>query len=80
MGAGASGSVIASRLTEDPDVSVAVLEAGEDYEEYPTSSIPLAAFALINSEADWAYETVPQEKSCQGMEGNVSPCTILFPW
>ena len=72
MGTGSAGSIIASRLSEDPDATVAALEAGEDDNKYPDTKVPLAIYAIQNTELDWAYRTVPQEKACNGMEDNVS--------
>jgi choline dehydrogenase-like flavoprotein len=60
VGSGSAGSVLASRLTEDPAVNVALLEAG------PVDSSVLihcpAGLALMAQTkiANWAYETVPQ--------------------
>ena len=78
MGVGSAGSIIASRLSEDPAVTVAALEAGEDDDKYPDSKVPLAIYHLQNTELDWAYRTVPQEKACKSLEGNVSLIHKVF--
>jgi choline dehydrogenase len=60
VGGGSAGSVIASRLTEDRDVSVLLLEAGRaDRSLY--LSMPLA-FRLPQTKAlfDWGYQSAPE--------------------
>ena len=60
IGAGSAGCVLAARLSEDPSVTVALLEAG------PVDSSVLihcpAGLALLgkSGEANWKFETVPQ--------------------
>ena len=68
IGAGSAGSVVASRLSEDPENTVLLLEAGGDYTENPVYHIPFRFFDLQKTKADWEYYTVPQKYSCQGMK------------
>jgi len=59
VGAGSAGCVLASRLTEDPNTRVILLEAGgpDDRREI---HIPAAFSKLFRSKLDWAYYTEPQ--------------------
>jgi choline dehydrogenase len=59
VGGGTAGSVLANRLTEDPDVRVLVLEAGGNFVPANVDIAPLW-FTLLGSEVDWGYQTVPQ--------------------
>ena len=59
IGAGSAGCVLASRLTEDPDVSVLLLEAGGDGLLDVVRNPPVWP-TLAGTERDWGYETVPQ--------------------
>ena len=60
VGGGTSGLVVASRLTEDPSVRVAVLEAGMNRLEDPRVNIPAMAFQVHGTELDWKFQTTPQ--------------------
>lgn len=71
VGAGAAGSVLANRLSED-DVSVLLLEAGEEETNKPMYDIPWNAPAAQGTEADWKYSTVPQKYSHFSTKNNVS--------
>jgi choline dehydrogenase-like flavoprotein len=52
VGAGSAGCVLAARLSEDPDVRVALLEAGGE-DTQPEIRIPAAFPALFKSNLDW---------------------------
>lgn len=60
VGAGSAGCVLANRLTEDPDVSVLLLEAGPTDRSLDVM-IPAAFSKLFGSKRDWNYETQKQE-------------------
>lgn len=62
IGAGSAGNVLATRLTEDADVSVLLLEAGgPDYRQDFRTQMPAAlAYPLQGRRYNWAYETDPE--------------------
>ena len=64
VGAGSAGCVLAARLSEDPDVSVLLLEAGPpDVKE--NIHVPLGYLSLAKTDVDWDYSTAP-EPFCGG--------------
>jgi choline dehydrogenase-like flavoprotein len=61
VGGGTAGLTLAARLSENPDVSVAVLEAGEAHLNDPQVMTPGLCIALYdNPDYDWSFKTVPQ--------------------
>ncbi len=59
IGSGTAGSVLAARLSEDPGLRVAVVEAGGPAAD-PRIAEPALWPLLQGSAIDWAYRTVPQ--------------------
>ncbi|MGO7904011.1 GMC family oxidoreductase [Rhizobium leguminosarum] len=59
-GAGPAGCVLASRLSEDPDVSVLLLEAGGG-DRNPLFHMPAGFAKMTKGVASWGWETVPQK-------------------
>ena len=64
VGAGSAGCVLANRLTEDPDVSVLVIEAGPP-DTQDNVHVPLGFLKLGRTEVDWDFSTAP-EPFCDG--------------
>lgn len=62
VGGGQSGLVVASRLSEDPDKTVIVIEAGANRQGDPRIDTPGLMTSLYDDPAyDWKHMTVPQE-------------------
>ncbi|KAG8163042.1 hypothetical protein KVR01_007520 [Diaporthe batatas] len=61
VGGGAAGLLLATRLSEDPEVQVLVLEAGEDLSLDPRVNVPAMWTQLCGSSADWRFKTSPQK-------------------
>ncbi|MGP3533348.1 GMC family oxidoreductase [Microbacterium sp. RD1] len=70
VGAGSAGAALASRLSEDPAVSVLLLEAGGP-DRALELHVPAAFSRLFRGPYDWGYDTVPQAE----LEGR----TIYWP-
>ena len=56
VGAGSAGCVVAARLSEDPDVSVCVIEAGPP-DTHENIHIPIGSPRLFRTRLDWDYDS-----------------------
>ncbi|WES63804.1 GMC family oxidoreductase N-terminal domain-containing protein [Microbacter sp. GSS18] len=61
VGAGSAGAALAARLSEDPSVTVLLLEAGAP-DTKAELHVPAAFSKLFRGPYDWNYDTVPQPR------------------
>ncbi|KAI1273001.1 glucose-methanol-choline oxidoreductase-like protein [Xylaria sp. FL0933] len=70
VGGGLSGLVLAARLTEDPNITVTVIEAGGDHTADPRIRTPALWLSVLGTpDFDWSYHSTPQK----GLNGKVIP-------
>ena len=74
VGGGAAGSVLASRLSEDPRVTVLLLEAGGEEISNLWNNVPLWSPLGPGTDSDWGYYSVPQKLSCLAAKNQVNNC------
>ncbi|KAL5010160.1 hypothetical protein ScPMuIL_012465 [Solemya velum] len=67
VGSGSAGSVVAARLSEEPNISVLLLEAGDFEGDNPLVTMPMLAALQHGEKLDWGYYTVPQKYSSKGL-------------
>lgn len=60
VGGGTSGLAVANRLSEDPDVSVLIIEAGDSVYDNPNVTDISRIASTLNTPFDWAYQTTEQ--------------------
>lgn len=61
VGAGSAGCVLANRLTEDPNVSVCLLEAGGSHKHWSVFTPGATIWNMVMGKRNWRFETEPQE-------------------
>ena len=59
VGAGSAGCALARRLSDNPEISVALIEAG-GADRRPEITSPTEYFKLWGTDVDWGYESVAQ--------------------
>ncbi|KAK5163116.1 uncharacterized protein LTR77_010900 [Saxophila tyrrhenica] len=60
VGGGTAGLCVAARLSEDPDITVGILEAGAGHIQDPAIDVPGRYGEGIGTAYDWQYETTAQ--------------------
>lgn len=64
VGGGTCGLVLANRLSQDPDMTVAVIDPGSDERTNLLVRLPASSMPLFLSKAtNWDYQTLPQTEA-----------------
>lgn len=69
VGGGTAGCILASRLSENTDVSVLLIESGSTFS--PLSMVPFLTSQQQRSRNDWNLQTVTQKHSSFGFRDQV---------
>src|SRR4030088_3818068 len=67
VGGGSGGCAVAGRLSEDPQTSVALLEAGGRGDNWVVTTPGALALMVPSKLNNWAFDTVPQA----GLQGRL---------
>jgi choline dehydrogenase-like flavoprotein len=60
IGGGTAGLTLANRLTELPQIAVAVIEAGGEAFKNPNVTDPNSFTAALGTQVDWQYKSINQ--------------------
>ncbi|XP_023014366.2 glucose dehydrogenase [FAD, quinone] [Leptinotarsa decemlineata] len=71
VGAGGSGTVVASRLSENDNFNVLLLEAGDFGNNF--TDIPAMYFPVEYTDYNWGFFSTPQKTCCLGMVDKKCP-------
>lgn len=70
VGGGTAGCILANRLSENPEISVLLIEAGGTFS--PMAMIPFLTSQQQRTQNDWKLETTSQKYSSYGFVDQVS--------
>lgn len=76
VGGGTAGCALARRLAEDLQLTVLLLEAGDEETRSEIINMPLTAKEVQKTQVDWSFMTTPQAACCQGFINKV--CDFLM--
>ncbi|CAD6590159.1 MAG: hypothetical protein ASARMPRED_004595 [Alectoria sarmentosa] len=72
VGGGTAGLIVGCRLSEDDEVKVIVLEAGDSHLTDPRINTPAGWSAVLGSEVDWNFKTSAQVQTFKGLQYGLS--------